>query len=259
MRAGARAAVRDQIAIEEPLEIRVAGDPIATTMRTPGDDERLAIGFLFAEGIISGIADVGTVVHCGRPGEEGYGNAIDVLPGPGVALDPERLQTSRRGTLTTASCGVCGRRSIDDLLARVAPVAPATGVTIARLLAAPERLKEAQANFAKTGGVHAAAILDASDTVLGFAEDVGRHNAVDKVVGGWVRSGGGAGEVLVVSGRASFEIIQKAAVARVPIVVAVSAPTSLAVDLAARAGILLAGFVRGDGLVVYAGAGRIAP
>src|SRR5687767_6627241 len=106
-------------------------------MRTPGDDERLAIGFLIAEGFICGIADVGTVAHCGRPGDEGYGNAIDVLPGPGVALDPERLQTSRRGTLTTAACGVCGRKSIDDLLARVAPVAGAGVIPLELLLSAP--------------------------------------------------------------------------------------------------------------------------
>ena len=248
----------DALAVEEPLEIRVAGDPLVLTMRTPGNDPDLAIGFLFAEGIIDGIADVGTVAHCGRPDEEGYGNAIDVAPGPGVSLDPERLSTTRRGTLTTAACGVCGRRSIDDLLARTGPVPAGSPVALEVVARSTERLREIQPAFDRTGGLHAAAALDVSGALLAGAEDVGRHNAVDKVIGTLLRTGALAGaRVLAVSGRVSFEIVQKAAVAQIPIVAGVSAPTSLAVDLAERLGLTLAGFVRDGALNVYAHRTRI--
>ena len=248
----------DDIAVEEPLEIRVAGDALVLTMRTPGNDPDLAIGFLFAEGIIASIADVGTVAHCGRPGEEGYGNAIDVAPGPGVSLDPERLSTTRRGTLTTAACGVCGRRSIDDLLARTGPVPAGSRVPLEVVAGSTAQLLRVQPAFERTGGLHAAAALDSGGEILAGAEDVGRHNAVDKVIGALLRTGALArARVLAVSGRVSFEIVQKAAVARIPIVAGVSAPTSLAVDLADRLGITLAGFVRDGALNLYAHRHRI--
>ncbi|MBN4049508.1 formate dehydrogenase accessory sulfurtransferase FdhD [bacterium AH-315-N03] len=248
----------DSIAVEEPLEIRVAGDALAITMRSPGEDRFLAVGFLHAEGVIESIADVGSVAHCGRPDEEGFGNVIDVTPGPGVVLDPSKLELSRRGTLTTASCGICGRRSIDDLIGRVGPVGRNVSVARAVIAAAPDRLLESQRAFATTGGVHAAAAHRPDGSVVAHAEDVGRHNAVDKVVGKLLYEAT-LEEVafLMVSGRVSFEIVQKAAAARVPIVAAVSAPTSLAIDLAERAEITLLAFVRGGRMNVYCHAHRL--
>jgi FdhD protein len=243
----------DELVVEEPLEIRVAGDPIAVTMRTPGDDADLALGFLFAEGIVGGTADVGRISHCGKPTDEGYGNTIDVLPGPGVALDPDRLKTSRRGTLTTAACGVCGRVTIDDLLDRVGAMPEGERIAVDTLQRCTDKLREEQVNFARTGGVHAAAVLSRAGEILALAEDVGRHNAVDKVVGALLRGDVlESARILVVSGRVSFEITQKAAVARIPVVAAVSAPTSLAVDVARRVGLTLCGFVRDGRLNVYA-------
>ncbi|MEZ4338617.1 MAG: formate dehydrogenase accessory sulfurtransferase FdhD [Sandaracinaceae bacterium] len=248
----------DEIAVEEPLEIRVDGEPLVLTMRTPGEDRFLAVGFLFAEGVVASIDDVGTVAHCGRPGEEGFGNVIDVTAGPGVALDASRLEGTRRGTLTTASCGICGRRSIDDLLERIGPLDRPLVVPASIARGAPATLAQAQDAFVRTGGVHAATILDATGAPLAHAEDVGRHNAVDKAVGKLLYERRlDEAALLAVSGRVSFEIVQKAAAARIPIVVAVSAPTSLAVDLARRAGITLAAFVRDGRMNVYAGADRL--
>lgn len=254
--------VDDEVVVEEPLEIRVAGEPLVLTMRTPGRDSDLALGFLFAEGIIDSARDVGSAVHCGRPGDEGFDNTLDVVPGPGVSLDPDRLASSRRGTLTTAACGVCGRRSIADLLERTGPVPPGPEVSLERLVTSTERLAEVQPTFERTGAIHAAAALSGDGRIVESAEDVGRHNAVDKVLGALLRRGlVGAGQpgvssadrpiLLVVSGRISFEIVQKAAVAAIPVVSGVSAPTSLAVDLADRLGLTLAGFVRKGSLNLY--------
>lgn len=257
----------DAIAVEEPLEIRIAGDPVAVTMRTPGDDGDLALGFLYGEGIVERAADVGTVAHCGRPGSEGYGNVIDVAPGAGTSLAWERVEATRRGTLTTAACGVCGRRSIDDLLAACVPLPPGPAIARDTVLRAIDEMREAQSLFERTGGTHAAAAYTAGGRRLVGREDVGRHNAVDKVVGALLRDrlvgqgaapGAGGPALLVVSGRASFEIVQKAIRARLPAVASVSAPTSLAVDLAGRAGLTLAGFVRGRRINVYAHPARLA-
>ncbi|HVE85378.1 MAG TPA: formate dehydrogenase accessory sulfurtransferase FdhD [Myxococcales bacterium] len=264
----------DAVAVEEPLEIRVSGEPVAVTMRTPGDDPDLAVGFLYAEGIIHGAADLGTVSHCGRPGDEGYGNVVEVTPAPGVVLELERVDAARRGTLTTSACGVCGRRSVDDLISRAGAVPDGPPVEAALVCSAPDRLRFLQRVFERTGGTHGAALLNARGRVLAVAEDVGRHNAVDKVVGALVRSGAIASArplgtrpappseeeapaLLVVSGRASFEIIQKAAAAKVPAVAAVGAPSTLAVDLAERAGIALCAFVREGSFNVYSRAERI--
>jgi len=251
------APVSDDVAVEEPLEIRVSGEPVAVTMRTPGDDSRLAVGFLFAEGLLRSIDDVGSVSHCGRPGDEGYGNVLDVIPAAGLSLDIER---TTRGTLTTSACGVCGRRSVEDLLALCGVVPEGPAVDAALVASAPERLRSVQPLFSRTGGVHAAAAFDAQGQLLASYEDVGRHNAVDKVVGalvyaGKVRSARAPGyrrvpeaerpALLAISGRASFEILQKAAVARIGVVVSVSAASSLAIDVAQRAGITLATFSRG--------------
>ncbi len=247
--------VSDDLAIEEPLEIRIAGDPVAVTMRTPGDDADLVLGFLLAESVIRSVADVGTIAHCGRPGEEGFGNVIDVAPGPGVVL---QFEGARRGTLTTASCGICGRRSIEDLRARCRPVERATSLPWSLLARASERLSEAQVAFARTGGLHGAVLLDGTGALLAAAEDVGRHNAVDKVLGAALRAGAlSHAALLFVSGRTSFEIVQKAAMGGVPSVAGVSAASSLAGDLADAMGITLAGFVRGEGATVYTHGARL--
>jgi FdhD protein len=254
----------DRVAVEEPLEIRVAGDTIAVTMRTPGDDVRLALGFLLAEGIIKSAADVGTAAHCGRPGDEGYGNIIDVTPASGVVLHLEKLDATRRGTLTTSACGVCGRKSVDDLVALAGTVADGPAVPHAVIARAPELLRHVQPNFALTGGVHAAAVLTADGEIVSSAEDVGRHNAVDKAIGALLqagrvpaRRGDGEPAVLLVSGRASFELVQKAAMARLAAVASVSAASSLAIDLAERVGLTLASFTRSGAFNLYTHAGRI--
>ncbi|SEU22579.1 FdhD protein [Stigmatella erecta] len=257
----------DAVAVEEPLEIRVSGDTVAITMRTPGQDRELAAGFLFSEGILRSSEDLGGLAHCGHPGKEGWGNIIEVTPAPGLVLDLEKLSAARRGTLTTSACGVCGRRSVEDLMAVCTPVPPGAVLSPKVIARATDRLKEVQLNFARTGGMHAAAALDAKGELLAAAEDVGRHNAVDKVVGelvleGTLRSARAPTPllnpspkrqpgVLVVSGRASFEIVQKAAMARIPVVASVSAASSLAVDLAERSGITLATFVRNGRYNVY--------
>jgi len=267
-----READRDDVAVEEPLEIRVAGDPLAITMRTPGADRELALGFLHAEGVIRALDDVGSVAHCGRPGDEGFGNVIDVLPGAGVVLAPERVAGTRRGTLTTAACGVCGRLTIEDLIARCAPVADDARIEATALARFIRSMRDRQALFARTGGVHAAALFAAAaadaprgeaplpdDAPLFVREDVGRHNAVDKLVGAllFARALPARGRALIVSGRTSFEIVQKAAVAGIPIVASVSAPSSLAIDLAARMNVTLVAFLRGESMSVYSAAERI--
>ena len=278
----------DFIAVEEPLEIRIAGDPVAVTMRTPGDDGDLALGFLYAEGIIASAADVGSIAHCGRPGDEGYGNVLEVSAAPGVALAFERVEASRRGTITTAACGVCGRRTVEDLMTACVPVADGPRIAAGVITSAVAQLSEVQRVFERTGGTHAAAAHGPDGRRAVAREDVGRHNAVDKVIGALLRDGrigasrvhapaprldpeiGGPGGappeqrgdgpvLLVVSGRASFEMVQKATRAGIPIVASVSAPTTLAVDLAIAANVTLAGFVRGDVVNLYAHPERIVP
>ena len=244
------------LAIEEPLEIRLAGETLALTMRTPGNDRELALGFLYAEGIVRSLDEVGRVAHCGRTGDAGRENTIDVIPGPGVAIDPEARRGVVRGTLTTSACGVCGRRSIDDLVARCAKVA---GVEVSAASASRmvEVLRQTQPLFSRTGGSHGAALFrvdrDGEVHVVTF-EDVGRHNAVDKVIGSrlFARALPLSGHALLVSGRTSFEIVQKAAVAGAGAVIGVGAASSLAVDLAAQVGLSLYGFARHGAIERYA-------
>ena len=263
-------AVSEQVVVEAPLEIRVAGDPLSLTMRTPGDDRALVLGFLLAEGVISELADVGSIYHCVRPDEEParQGNSMEVVPASGGRLDAdrldrlERLERSRRSGLTTSACGVCGRDAIDDLLTRARPVIRTALLSRELIARAPSILQEHQRNHARTGGLHAAAALDPGGAVVAVAEDIGRHNAVDKVVGqlllgGQLPSAGGAAQLLVVSSRASFEVVQKAAVAGFPGVVTVSAPSSLAVETAEAAGITLAAFAREGRFTVYSHPQRI--
>jgi FdhD protein len=272
-REGAAREEEDNVAVEEPLEIRIHGDPVATTMRTPGEDRLLALGFLFAEGILRSRDDVSSVAHCGHPGEEGYGNVIEVTPSPGARIELEKVSASRRGSLTTSACGVCGRRSVDDLVAACGTVGfDALRVPASWIAQAPESLRKVQTNFARTGGVHAAAALSLEGGLLAAFEDVGRHNAVDKVVGALLvdnRLGtpfssppvedARRAVLLMVSGRASFELVQKAAVARIPLLASVSAASSLAVDLARRTGVTLATFVRDGHFNLFSHPERVEP
>lgn len=244
----------DSVVVEEPLEIRIAGDTAAITMRTPGFDRELVLGFLWAEGIIERTGDVSAIAHCGRPDEEGFGNTVEVTLAPGVKFDPETGPT-RRGTIATSACGVCGRRTIDDMLARFTPVGAHRSLSRRIVLDAVQRLRDHQPIFAKTGGCHAASLVRFSGEHVVTFEDVGRHNAVDKVVGSRLLAAQVPldAHVLIVSGRTSFEIVQKAMAARIPVVAGVSAPSSLAIDLARKSGITLGGFVRGDSMRVYSG------
>ena len=255
-------AAEDDIVAEEPLEIRAQGETLAVTMRTPGADRELALGFLFAEGVIGSRDDVGSVAHCGRPGEEGFGNVIDVTAAPGFDLDVDKLSATRRGTLTTSACGVCGRRSVDDVIDRCKPQKVVTAmIAAATINASIDSLRGRQPNFARTGGVHAAAMHDAAGAVLATFEDIGRHNAVDKTVGKLLLEGvlpGTPPVLLVVSGRASFEVVQKASAAGVSVIASVSAASSLAVDLARASGITLCGFARNGSMTVYSHVERIS-
>jgi FdhD protein len=252
-------ATEDFVVVEEPLDIRVSGDTLAVTMRTPGHDRELVLGFLWAEGIIGALDDVAAIAHCGRPGDEGYGNTIEVTPAAGARLRLPEEPMARRGTLTTSACGVCGRRTVDDLLARCAPLAPGGAMRRGAIADAIGGLRARQPVFARSGGCHAASLVTFAGEHVTTFEDVGRHNAVDKVIGATLLAGGlpARSHALVVSGRTSFEIVQKAVVAGIPIVISVSASSSLAVDVATRAGSTLVGFARGADFVVYAGAQRI--
>jgi FdhD protein len=249
----------DQVASEEPLEIRLSGETLAITMRTPGDDHELCAGLLLGEGLIGSRADLGSIAHCGRPHDEGYGNTIDVAPGPGFSFDVERVLGSTKRVLTSAACGVCGRRTIEDLLSRMGPVPSGNRVAASSIAFLPERLRAAQPTFARTGGLHAAGIADAGGNLLVVREDIGRHNAVDKAIGRLLLDGRlPAGELmLIVSGRVSFEIVQKALAARLEIIVAVSAPSSLAVRTAQSANLTLIGFARAGSFNVYTGFDRL--
>jgi FdhD protein len=264
------------LAVEEPLEIRIGGEPFTVTMRTPGDDIDLAAGFLFCEGVIAGSPDITSIRICGSApvadasrvadaaedpasaGASAGANVADVrLAGP--AQDAARRL--RRSFLTTSACGICGKDSIDSVRTRAAYDVSADDLAVdpAVLLRMPDRLREAQRVFARTGGLHAAGLFTADGDLIVLREDVGRHNAVDKVVGWALRAGRLPlhGCVLLVSGRASFELVQKAMMAGIAVLAAVSAPSSLAAELADEAGMTLAGFVRGPSMNVYAGAHRI--
>jgi FdhD protein len=258
---------RDFLAVEEPLEIRVGYElggrrvtrSVSITMRTPGEDFELATGFLFTEGIIAGVEDIDDIRYCSDEASgESSPNIVRVELGPGASFDPVRLQ---RNFYTTSSCGVCGKASLEALQLTGVEVMTAAHPTLPKDLVhhLPGRLRQAQQTFEKTGGLHAAGLFDSNGELLASAEDVGRHNAVDKLVGGRLlaKSGGLDQGVLVVSGRTSFEILQKALVARIPIVVAVGAPSTLAVELARFYGMTLLGFVRDGRYNVYSGFDRI--
>ncbi|WP_329141243.1 formate dehydrogenase accessory sulfurtransferase FdhD [Streptomyces sp. NBC_01476] len=252
----------DTLVAEEPLEIRLNGKPLAITMRTPGDDFALATGFLVSEGVLASADEVRSVVYCAGATADGVNtyNVVDVALAPGVPVPDITLE---RNVYTTSSCGLCGKASLDAVrTATRLPIAPAgdAWVTPGLLATLPDRLRAAQAVFERTGGLHAAALFTAAGELLDVREDVGRHNAVDKLVGRALREGQLplADRILMVSGRASFELAQKAVMAGIPVLAAVSAPSSLAVDLAAESGLTLVGFLRGSSMNVYAGEDRIA-
>ncbi|NXY97493.1 formate dehydrogenase accessory sulfurtransferase FdhD [Streptomyces sp. BR123] len=253
----------DTLVAEEPLEVRLDGKPLAITMRTPGDDFALAVGFLVSEGVLGSAADVQAVTYCEGATEDGSNtyNVVNVRLAPGVPLPEVTLE---RNVYTTSSCGLCGKASLDAVrTATRFPLPPAVGdgarIPVELLGRLPDRLREAQKVFDRTGGLHAAGLFTRDGELLDIREDVGRHNAVDKIVGRALQAGRLplSDTVLLVSGRASFELVQKAAMAGIPVLAAVSAPSSLAVDLALESGMTLVGFLRGGSMNIYAGEDRL--
>ncbi|MFH8933085.1 formate dehydrogenase accessory sulfurtransferase FdhD [Streptomyces griseosporeus] len=261
IRDGAVSSRADTLVAEEPLEIRLNGKPLAITMRTPGDDFALAAGFLVSEGVLAEQAELQNIVYCAGATADGSNtyNVVDVRTAPGVALPDITLE---RNVYTTSSCGLCGKASLDAVRTTARwPIAdtPPLRIEPGLLAGLPDRLRAAQRVFDRTGGLHAAALFDEYGELLDIREDVGRHNAVDKLVGRALRDGRLplSRTILLVSGRASFELAQKAVMAGIPVLAAVSAPSSLAVDLAAETGLTLVGFLRGPNMNVYAGEDRI--
>ena len=254
----------ETLAVEEPLEIRVNGAPITVTMRTPGNDVELAQGFLLTEGMVGSREDIVSVRYCRGATEDSSGysqntyNVLDVTLAPGVPA-PEVDPT--RNFYTTSSCGVCGKASLDAvrLSSKHSPGDDPSVVSAETLSELPDKLRDAQKVFAATGGLHGAALFTSDGDALVVREDIGRHNAVDKVIG-WALEQGRIplpGTVLLVSGRASFELTQKAVMSGVPVLAAVSAPSSLAVDLAAQSGLTLVAFLRGESMNVYSRPDRV--
>lgn len=261
IRKGVAGARPDTLVAEEPLEIRLNGKPLAITMRTPGDDFALAVGFLASEGVLGSASDVRAVTYCEGATEDGTNtyNVVNVQLAAGVPVPDITLE---RNVYTTSSCGLCGKASLDAV--RTATRFPGLAddpvrVTAQLLGELPDRLRAAQKVFDRTGGLHAAALFSAEGELIDVREDVGRHNAVDKIVGRALQAGllPLAGSVLLVSGRASFELAQKAVMAGIPVLAAVSAPSSLAVDLALESGLTLIGFLRDGDMNIYAGEERV--
>ncbi|HEX8742039.1 MAG TPA: formate dehydrogenase accessory sulfurtransferase FdhD [Thermoleophilaceae bacterium] len=249
-RAGADA--RDEVAVEEPLEIRVDGEPVAVTMRTPGEDEALAAGFLAGEGLIGGPQDV---LAAGPP-EDLAANVVEVRTRAGLRRDPR----AERSFHLTSSCGVCGKAALESVRLEAPPPGRPTPVDRGLVRRAPDELRRRQSSFERTGGLHATALFDAGGELLAIHEDVGRHNAMDKAIGELLLAGRHPlpGVLACVSGRSSFELVQKAALAGLAGIVAVGAPSSLAVALAREREMLLCGFARGGSFNVYSGGARLA-
>ncbi|WP_082519199.1 formate dehydrogenase accessory sulfurtransferase FdhD [Rhodococcus sp. Leaf233] len=250
----------DTLVVEEPMELRVDGRALAVTMRTPGHDVELAHGFLLTEGVIASRVDIAAARYCDGVDDEGANtyNVLDVTLAPGVAAPESGVE---RNFYTTSSCGVCGKGSLDAIRLRTkhSPDDDDVVVTSDTLAGLPDTLRAAQKVFDTTGGLHAAALFTADGDMLVLREDVGRHNAVDKVVG-WATEHDRVplrGTILMVSGRASFELAQKAVMAGIPILAAVSAPSSLAVDLATESGLTVIGFLRGRSMNIYSRADRV--
>jgi FdhD protein len=243
----------DDLAEEEPLEIRVRGRPVSVTMRTSGHDAELAAGFLLTEGIIRTPQDVLRIEHCDR---NENGNVLNVLLAPEVSVDFQRLT---RHVFASSSCGLCGKASIDSVQGQFPPIQSDMRIDAELLTSLPQQMRAAQETFNRTGGLHAAALFDASRKLIVLREDIGRHNAVDKVVGHCLLHGPFPPDrhILLLSGRSSFEIMQKALAARIPIIAAVSAPSTLAATFAQESGQTLIGFLRDRRMNIYANAQRI--
>jgi FdhD protein len=259
LRDGARERIEDAAAVEEPLQVRVDREPFAVIMRTPGDDRHLTAGFLVAERIVSRPADLETIEPCLDPSHPDRSNIINVTLASGARDAAEDRLAERRKVVANASCGLCGRVTIESLQIEAPYVDAPLTLSRERAATLPSRLRLRQSAFEETGGLHAAGIFSPDGACDAMAEDIGRHNAVDKVIGRLFLGARlpCADRVLVVSGRASFEIIQKAFLAGLPVIAAVSAPSSLAIDLAEAAGITLLGFVRDGGFNVYTHGRRI--
>ncbi|MFD3310418.1 formate dehydrogenase accessory sulfurtransferase FdhD [Streptomyces sp. NPDC058656] len=267
IRDGAVSTRPDTLVAEEPLEIRLNGKPLAITMRTPGDDFALAAGFLVSEGVLGAADELQNIVYCAGATVDGSNtyNIVDVRTAPGVVIPDITLE---RNVYTTSSCGLCGKASLDAVRTTArwsiddtaGDTAPPVRLGPELLASLPDRLRAAQRVFDRTGGLHAAALFTEDGELVDIREDVGRHNAVDKLVGRALQNGSLplSRTVLLVSGRASFELAQKAVMAGIPVLAAVSAPSSLAVDLAAESNLTLVGFLRGTSMNVYAGEHRIA-
>jgi len=254
-KAGQRRTRTERVTVEEPLELRLRGKGFAITMRTPGHDEELAAGLLLAERIVQGPSDIVKLAHCARGTHRT--NTLNIFLTAGAAVRGARLS---RGWLVTASCGLCGKETIEAVHQHFPPITSSLEVSANVLKTLPDRLRTGQKDFALTGGLHGAALLDARGRLLVVREDVGRHNAVDKVIGhallqGWLPC---AEHILAVSGRASFEIVQKALAARIPLIAAISAPSSLAVEFAQASGQTLVAFFRDGAFNVYSGPQRTA-
>ncbi|KAA0930291.1 formate dehydrogenase accessory sulfurtransferase FdhD [Streptomyces apricus] len=267
IRDGVVSARPDTLVAEEPLEIRLNGKPLAITMRTPGDDFALAAGFLVSEGVLGRADELQNIVYCAGATVDGSNtyNVVDVRTSPGVVIPDITLE---RNVYTTSSCGLCGKASLDAVRTTArwtiddthGDTAPPVRLGPELLASLPDRLRAAQRVFDRTGGLHAAALFTEDGELVDVREDVGRHNAVDKLVGRALQNGSLplSRTVLLVSGRASFELAQKAVMAGIPVLAAVSAPSSLAVDLAAESNLTLVGFLRGTSMNVYAGEHRVA-
>ncbi|HLE72392.1 MAG TPA: formate dehydrogenase accessory sulfurtransferase FdhD [Vicinamibacteria bacterium] len=253
-----RESLRDRIAVEEPLEIRLNGKSVAVVMRSPGNDEELACGFLFTEGLLKGKGELESVDHRRDPRKSDFGNVVEVVSTDDSALAKRGWQ---RNFVSASSCGLCGKLTIESVRLQAPPIRnDDLKVSSAILYGLVDKMRAGQAGFDETGGIHAAGLFDRQGNLLILREDIGRHNAVDKVVGAMLLADSLplSGKILVVSGRSSFEIVQKALMARVPFVAAVSAASSLAVDLAESSRMALVGFLRGNSMNVYCGAERIA-
>lgn len=252
LRDGSNRSVDDELVVEEPLEIRLGDDPIAVVMRTPGHDMELAVGFLFGEGILRDPDDLLAIEYCTDVTAEAAGNVVRVRA---PAADREAASKARRDVYASSSCGLCGKTTLDAVTLLAPPLTPPPTFSASLLAGLPARLRKAQSVFARTGGLHAAGLFSSAGDLLLAREDIGRHNACDKVFGAMaMREIWPLPErILVLSGRASFEMVQKAAMAGVGTVVAVSAPSSLAVDYARKAGMTLVGFARGADMNVYNG------
>ena len=258
-RSGVRTADHDRAATEEPLEVRLHDRPFAVIMRTPGADRELAAGFLLSEGVLKSADDLGTIEYCQDPSAEHPENIINATLVNGSVDTLETFLAERRNVTTNSSCGMCGRLSIESLKTNLPPLVVPWTVPASTVVTLPDRLRHAQAVFDETGGLHAAGLFTRDGRLETVAEDVGRHNAVDKVIGRMVMQERLplANHILFVSGRTSFEIVQKAFLAGIPMVAAVSAPSSLAIDLAEECGITLIGFLREQNFNIYAHQERV--